>query len=129
MACFLGACATIGLLSLFVPTRPIVNTASGQRPRAIAGVTGYEVLSYGVDVAVGNTGVLERACPPEKMPLGGGFYLPGAAIVSDPGNVHVMESSPRVTARGTAGWRVVAWNRSQDVQRVEVWVICAYASP
>jgi hypothetical protein len=114
------------LLGVLLPalTPPM---AFSQRPNA--GLSGYEILSYGMDVVAGNTGVLERACTSGKKPLGGGFYFPGAAIVSDPGNVHVMESSPRVTTSGTTGWRVVAWNRTQSTQRMEVWVICGNASP
>jgi hypothetical protein len=114
------------LLGVLLPalTPPM---AFGQRPNA--GLSGYEILSTGMDVVAGNTGVLERPCSPGKKPLGGGFYFPGGAIVSDPGNIHVMESSPRVTTSGATGWRVVAWNRTQSTQRMEAWVICGNASP
>ena len=129
---WLVAAAGVALLGTLVPARTMVRTAFGQRrPQAAtttgSAVTGYEVLSYGMDVAAGNTGVIERACTSGKQPLGGGFYFPTANQISGP-DVAVIESSPRTTASGTTGWRVVANNRTSSTQRMEVWVICATAS-
>jgi hypothetical protein len=88
---------------------------------------GYEVLSFGFDVAPGNTGVLEVACPAGKVPTGGGFNFPNSNSIAGP-DVVVIESSPRVTVPGTTGWRVAANNRTNEVQRMEVWVVCAAIS-
>jgi hypothetical protein len=88
---------------------------------------GYEVLSFGFDVAPGNTGVLEVACPAGKVPTGGGFNFPNSNSIAGP-DVVVIESSPRVTVPGTTGWRVVANNRTNEVQRMEAWVVCAAIS-
>ena len=100
---------------------PVTFTAIGTQP-----LSGYTVLSFGLDVVTGNTGVLEQACPAGTNPTGGGFNFPtsGAAIEFVIG----IESSPRVTVPGTTGWRVVANNRTAFTQRMEVWVACAVVS-
>ena len=92
-----------------------------------AQVSGYEVLSFGFDVVAGNTVVLEQACPGDKKPTGGGFHFPASNLIAGP-DVIVIESSPRVTVPDTSGWRVVANNRTNITQRMEVWVVCADAS-
>ena len=127
------AAALVAAVGLSVPLRLTIQSAASQQPRlrtnsTTGGLTGYEVLNYGMDVVAGNTGVMERACTAGKQPLGGGFYFPNSNQISG-GDVVVIESSPRVTATGTTGWRVVANNRSSSTQRMEVYVICGYAAP
>jgi hypothetical protein len=69
--------------------------------------------------------VLEQLCPAGKKPTGGGFFFPHSNLIAG-GDVIVIESTPRVTS-GPFGWRVVANNRSNVTQRMEVWVVCAKA--
>lgn len=85
--------------------------------------SGYEIKSFGFDVAPDNQGIVEVLCPVGKRALGGGHKIGGGAGIVGP-DVPVYESTPRVTS-GTDGWRVEAMNRTTDTRRIEAWVICA----
>jgi hypothetical protein len=113
-------------------SRPVATQASLVKAPTLAvssrpSVSGYEVKTFGIDVASGNSGVVEVLCPLGKQALGGGFQIGGGVLISGP-EVAVYESSPRPTSgpAGSSGWRLEAVNRGSDApRRFDVWVICA----
>ena len=84
---------------------------------------GYELKTFGFDVATDNEGIVEVLCSAGKKVIGGGFQIGGGVPINGP-DVYVYESSPRVTS-GTDGWRLDAMNRTGGTRRFDVYVICA----
>ena len=103
---------------------PRVTTPSlavgGNKPTS---TLGYELKTFGFDVATDNEGIVEVLCSAGKKVIGGGFQIGGGVPINGP-DVYVYESSPRVTS-GTDGWRLDAMNRTGASRRFDVYVICA----
>jgi hypothetical protein len=132
-----SACVAIGLIALGAAcgdretvtdvAAPTVGTPRVTAPSLAVGgnkpSASYEVNKASLNVATDNEGIIEVLCTPGKRALGGGFQIVGGVLASGP-DVHIYESSPRVTS-GTDGWRLDAMNRTGESRQFDVYVICA----
>ena len=106
---------------------PTVDARVGAEPVAAAAPkpSAYEMVTFGIDVVSGNTGVVEVECPSPKKAMGGGFWIEGPILIEG-ADVAVYESSPRVTSGGnSSGWRLAAANRTAETRRFNVYALCA----
>ena len=123
-AIFLAACDS----DTPTATKPPVDARVGGEPLAAAAPkpSAYEMVTFGIDVVSGNTGVVEVQCPSPKKATGGGFFIEGGILIEG-ADVAVYESSPRVTTggNGASGWRLAAANRTAETRRFNVYALCA----